>query len=129
MLAARPTSFMPGCLAFMRFTNAAMRRSWLSWPGFSSTAYSPLPLSDAAMASAAWLPSRSLSEVMNEVRLELGESAAKVTTGMPIAAARLMGSMNGSGFIGCSRMPAGLRASSCSNDASCLFTSYSGVPV
>ena len=42
------------------------------------------------------------------MRLDFGESAAKVTTSTPLSMARLIGSMNGSDCIGCSRMPAGL---------------------
>ena len=41
----------------------------------------------------------------------------------------LLHPMNPDPFIGCSRMPAGLRASSCSNEASCMLTTYSGVPL
>ena len=42
------------------------------------------------------------------MRLDLGESAAKVTIATPFSMARLIGSMNGSDCIGCSRMPCGL---------------------
>ena len=129
LLAARATSFISGHFVSMRLINDATRKSWLSCPGFSKTAYSPLPPIDSAIASAEKEPSRSLLEVMKETRLLFGESAAKVTTGMPIAAARLIGSMKGSGFIGCNKIPAGFLASCCSKEASCLFTSYSGVPV
>ena len=41
------------------------------------------------------------------MRLESGASAAKVTTAVPWSMARLIGSMNGSEFIGWTRMPAG----------------------
>jgi hypothetical protein len=44
-------------------------------------------------------------------------------TATPLSMARLIGSMNGSDCIGCSRMPAGFLTRSCSNEAICLVMS------
>ena len=57
------------------------------------------------------------------MRFEFGESAAKVTIETPLSMARLIGSMNGSACIGCSRMPFGFLTRSCSNEAICLVMS------
>src|SRR5688572_10888237 len=62
------------------------------------------------------------------MRFDLGESAAKVTTATPLSTARLIGSMKGSDCMGCSRIPLGPLARSCSKEAICLVMSYSGVP-
>ena len=63
------------------------------------------------------------------MRLLLGESAAKVITGMPLAVAALIGSMNESGSIGCTQIPAGFFNMTWLKTASSLLMSYSGVPV
>ena len=99
------TTFTFGQFFSMRSLNERTRISWLSWPGFSVAASSPLPPIALARASAAAYPSFTLSEVMKANRLLCGESVAKVITGIPFSMAALIGSTKASGTMGQAGLP------------------------